>query len=126
MAHDIERADLVLMLEAVQRSVFTRFTLRMNGTHVSASRLRAAEAVDETEVTEVIAPRVGRFHPDVAAGTEVDADTAIGSIESFRKIVPVRAGRAGKIVSLRVPGGSFVEYGQPLARLRIASAAGDP
>lgn len=126
MAHDIERADLALMLEAVQRSVFTRFTLRVNGTHVNASRLRATEAVDGTEVIQVTAPRVGLFHPDVAAGTEVDADTDIGSIESYRKTVPVKAGRAGKIVSLRVPGGSFVEYGQPLARLRVASAGGDP
>lgn len=120
------------MLEAVQRSAFTRFTFRMGSTHLHASRTgrentgAASNAIAEAEVVQVAAPRVGVFHSDIAAGTDVNADTVIGRIRSFETMVAVKAGRAGSLVSLRVANGSFVEYRQLLAELQVASVRADP
>lgn len=88
----------------------------------------AGEAGVETADTVTIrAPIVGRFYaqpepgapPFVTVGAAVDEDTTVGLIEVMKVFNAVRAGVRGVITEICVQDAQFVEYDQPLFRVRL-------
>ncbi|MDR5709800.1 MAG: biotin/lipoyl-containing protein [Armatimonadota bacterium] len=80
------------------------------------------------EAVFIRAPIVGRFYaqpepgapPFVAVGSFVEEDTTVGLIEVMKVFNAVRAGVRGVIEEILVQDGQFVEFGQPLFRVRPA------
>lgn len=74
----------------------------------------------------IVAPMVGQFYvapepgarPFVEVGSPVEPDTTVGLIEVMKVFNAVKAGVRGVIVERLVQDGQFVEYGQPLFRVR--------
>ncbi len=67
------------------------------------------------------APRPGAA-PFVAVGQAIEADSAIGIIEVMKLMNSIVAGVAGTVVEVLVRDGQFVEFDQPLLRVRPAGA----
>jgi len=63
------------------------------------------------------APRPGAA-PFVAVGQAIEADSAIGIIEVMKLMNSIAAGVAGIVVEILVRDGQFVEFDQPLLRVR--------
>ncbi|MCS7174070.1 MAG: acetyl-CoA carboxylase biotin carboxyl carrier protein subunit [Armatimonadetes bacterium] len=90
---------------------------------VSLSTVTAVE-----EAVFIRAPIVGRFYaqpepgapPFVTVGSFVEEDTTVGLIEVMKVFNAVRAGVRGVIEEILVQDGQFVEFGQPLFRVRPA------
>ncbi|MDR7416535.1 MAG: biotin/lipoyl-containing protein [Armatimonadota bacterium] len=91
----------------------------------------SATSPTATAVEEAVfirAPIVGRFYaqpepgapPFVTVGTFVEEDTTVGLIEVMKVFNAVRAGVRGVITEILVQDGQFVEFGQPLFRVRPA------
>lgn len=84
-----------------------------------------AEAAEEVFIR---APIVGRFYaqpepgapPFVRVGSTVEEDTTVGLIEVMKVFNAVQAGVRGVITAILVQDGQFVEFGQPLFRVRPA------
>lgn len=80
------------------------------------------------EAVFIRAPIVGRFYaqpepgapPFVTVGTFVEEDTTVGLIEVMKVFNAVQAGVRGVITEILVQDGQFVEFGQPLFRVRPA------
>jgi len=78
------------------------------------------------ELVTVTAPMIGTFYrapapdapPFVEVGTAVEPDTTVGLIEAMKVFTSVSAGTAGVVVEILADSGQFVEYGQPLLRIR--------
>ena len=79
-------------------------------------------------VVEVTAPMLGIYYrsakpggdPFVEVGSKVEADSIIGLIEVMKLMNTVQAGVAGEVVEIFGVNGKFVEYGQPILRVRKA------
>ena len=77
-------------------------------------------------LVEVRAPMLGTWYaapkpgaePYVAVGRAVDADSAVGIIEVMKLMNSIAAGVAGIVVEILVRDGQFVEFDQPLLRVR--------
>lgn len=82
-------------------------------------------AADPSLVT-VDAASLGTFYraprpdlpPYVEVGATVESDTTVGLIEAMKVFTGVTAGVRGTVVEVLVEDGQFVEYGQPLFRVR--------
>lgn len=82
-------------------------------------------------LVDVRAPMLGTWYcapkpgadPFVAVGQAVEADSAVGIIEVMKLMNSIVAGVAGIVVEVLVRDGQFVEYDQPLLRVRPAGAA---
>lgn len=81
------------------------------------------EAVeDDLGVITVAAPTVGTFYrspepdepPYVELGETVEEGATLGLVEAMKVFTRVTAGVAGRVRSVLVEDGDFVEYGQPL------------
>lgn len=87
----------------------------------------AAAAVDQDLVT-IPAPMIGKFYaqpepgapPFVTLNAAVTEDTTVGLIEVMKVYNAVIAGVRGVIAEVCVADGQFIEYGQPLFRVRPA------
>ena len=85
----------------------------------------SAHPADDGTVV-ISAPIVGRFYarpepgapPFVTVGAEVDEDTTVGLIEVMKVFNAVRAGVGGVITEMCVQDAQFIEFGQPLFRVR--------
>lgn len=92
---------------------------------VSAAGSASAAVADTVTIP---APIVGRFYaqpepgaaPFVTVGAAVDEDTTVGLIEVMKVFNAVRAGVRGVITEICVQDAQFVEYDQPLFRVRSA------
>ena len=77
-------------------------------------------------LADVRAPMLGTWYaapkpgaePYVAVGRAVDADSAVGIIEVMKLMNSIAAGVAGIVVEILVRDGQFVEFDQPLLRVR--------
>lgn len=89
-----------------------------------------ASTAPAAELVTVTAPMIGTFYrapspeapPFVEVGSHVAPDTTVGLIEAMKVFTSVTAGTAGEVVEILVDSGQFVEYGQPLLRIRPAAA----
>lgn len=97
----------------------------------SAPPAPAAEAAAvDPGLVSVDASTLGAFYraprpdlpPYVDVGSTVEADTTVGLIEAMKIFTGVTAGLRGTVVEVLVEDGQFVEYGQPLFRVRPSGA----
>jgi acetyl-CoA carboxylase biotin carboxyl carrier protein len=93
-----------------------------------ATTSEAGQAPAAAELVTVTAPMIGTFYrapspeapPLVEVGSRVAPDTTVGLIEAMKVFTSVTAGTAGEVVEILADSGQFVEYGQPLLRIRPA------
>jgi acetyl-CoA carboxylase biotin carboxyl carrier protein len=87
---------------------------------------RALDVAVEGDTSAIRAPLPGTFYrapqpgapPFVEVGSEVDADTVIGIIETMKLMNPVHAGANGKIAAILAENGEMV--GKHAALMRLA------
>lgn len=83
-------------------------------------------AADEADLVEVTAPVLGVFYqcpepgaaPFVEVGSQVNKDDTVGLLEVMKMFNAVTAGVTGTVAAVLVDNGTFVEFGQPLLRVR--------
>jgi len=88
-------------------------------------------ASGENAAVYIQAPMVGTFYvapepgapPFVEVGARVEPETTVGLIEVMKVFNAVKAGVRGVLVERLVQDGQFVEYGQPLFRVRPESVS---
>ena len=86
------------------------------------------EAALPPGIVEVTAPMLGIYYrsakpggdPYIEVGSKVEPGTIIGLIEVMKLMNTVQAGVAGEVVEIIATNGKFVEYGQPILRIRKA------
>lgn len=84
-----------------------------------------AAATDADEV--IAAPMVGTFYqaahpgdaPLVSVGDTVNVDTTVCVLEAMKVFTEVPANRRGTITEILAHDGDFVEYGQPLFKVKV-------
>ena len=94
-----------------------------------ATQPAASPPVDPALVT-VTAPVLGVFYlapeprapPFVEPGTRIDEGATLGLVEVMKMLNSVTAPVGGEVVEVLAGNDEFVEYGQPLFRLRPAAA----
>lgn len=90
-----------------------------------AGNLAAAIAAE----TDIAAPMVGFFHHcsadgetlHVRVGDMVQATDTIGIVKAMGISKPIVAGVSGQVIDISVADAGFVEYGQPMLRIRQAA-----
>ena len=95
------------------------------GTAEANKPVVAASAQDS--FLEIKAPMVGTFYsaadpesdPFVKAGSVVAPETVVCVLEAMKLFTEVQAECSGEIVEVLVKNGDFVEYGQPLFRVKV-------
>jgi acetyl-CoA carboxylase biotin carboxyl carrier protein len=86
----------------------------------------APSAVEDASLVTVDASSIGTFYraprpdlpPYVEVGAAVEPDTTVCLIEAMKVFTGVTAGVRGTVAEVLVEDGQFVEYGQPLFRVR--------
>lgn len=84
------------------------------------------------DLVTVTAPTLGTFYsasrpdlpPYVEVGSVVEAETTVGLIEAMKVFTGVSAGVDGSVVEILVGNNDFVEYGQPLFRVKPTTSEG--
>jgi acetyl-CoA carboxylase biotin carboxyl carrier protein len=97
---------------------------------VAAAPAPAAPSPAAEGLVEVTAPMVGVFYrspepgapPFVEAGSRVAEGATMGLVEVMKMFNSVTSPAAGEVVEVLVGNDEFVEFGQPLFRLRPVSA----
>lgn len=86
----------------------------------------AAKNAEVEEFTEITAPMVGTFYlaaepgaePFVQVGTRISADSVVCILEAMKLFTEIEADISGEIVEILAEDGAFVEYGQPLFKVK--------
>lgn len=151
MTPSLERDDLIAILHAFRQSRFGRIRFELGPLRIAVDRTLPGRASarapmagangpvpgDETGLTTVASPSLGWFvgrsgpeaPPFVEPGRDIRPDTTVGAIDVLGRRTEVKAGVCGSVVEVAVEEGSFVEFGQPLFRVRekdTADAASTP
>lgn len=151
MVPPLEREDLLAILHAFRQSRFDRIRLQVGPVRIAVDRTAPSRASarapipgapgpapdDEAGLSTVASPSLGWFvgrsgpeaPPFVERGRDVRPDTTIGAIDVLGTRTEVKAGVCGSVVEVAVEEGAFVEFGQPLFRVRgkgTADAASTP
>ncbi|WP_346900555.1 hypothetical protein [uncultured Roseibium sp.] len=135
MYPEFAEADLAEIVAGFRTSRFTRLDLRTETVRLAIQDgevERAAEAVtheiDESRTAIVSADLLGTFRfadgssPASLASAQLKPETVIGTITVLDESVEVKAGTCGTVSRIDVEDGAFVEYRQPLLRLRLDEA----
>ncbi len=93
---------------------------------VSAALAVSPVTVSNENIDEICSPMVGTFYssaePDtpafVEAGSKVHPNTIICILESMKLFSEIEAEKEGEIVEVLVKDGDFIEYGQPLFKIK--------
>lgn len=145
MVPPLEREDLLAILHAFRQSRFDRIRLQVGPVRIAVDRTLPGRASarapmagandsvprDEAGLTTVASPSLGWFvgrsgpeaPPFVERGRDVRPDTTVGAIDVLGRRTEVKAGVCGSVVEVAVEEGSFVEFGQPLLRVREKDTA---
>lgn len=91
-----------------------------------SAAVSAGSGLPEEKIVEVAAPSVGTFYqsanpgaePFVQVGSKVQENTVVCILEAMKLFTEVEAEAEGEIVEVLVKDGSFVEYGQPLFKIK--------
>src|SRR5574344_1001495 len=83
-------------------------------------------ATDEERIVEITAPSVGTFYKSsepgaeafVEVGSVVKENTIVCILEAMKLFTEIEAEVSGEIVEILVKDGDFVEYGQPLFKVK--------
>lgn len=94
---------------------------------VPAGANQPVAAPAQDSFLEIKAPMVGTFYsaadpesePFVKAGALVGPETVVCVLEAMKLFTEVQAECSGEIVEVLVKNGDFVEYGQPLFRVKV-------
>ena len=94
---------------------------------VPAEAKQPVAAASQDSFMEIKAPMVGTFYsaadpdaaPFVKAGSAVGPETVVCVLEAMKLFTEVQAECSGEIVEVLVKNGDFVEYGQPLFRVKV-------
>ncbi|MCI1821009.1 MAG: biotin/lipoyl-binding protein [Megasphaera sp.] len=94
--------------------------------HADTPAVLPAAASSDVEKT-ITAPMVGTFYtaanpnaePFVRVGDAVTIDTTVCVLEAMKVFTEVPADMSGTITKILVSDGDFVEYGQPLFKIKI-------
>lgn len=124
-AEDVDAADQLATL--MEQSGLTFLEKESAGVTISISRApaAAASAAEAAATVDVVgAPHVGMYREVVGAGQGVAAGDVVGRIEVLGDLHDVVAGHAGTVAALCAVDGRFVEYGEPLLKIRRSAAAG--
>lgn len=135
MQPEFGEADLAEIVAGFRASRFTRLDLRYGPAHLAIQDgevERAAEPVtteiDESCTAVVSADLLGTFRfadgssAASLASARLEPETVIGTITVLDERVEVKAGACGTVSRIDVEDGAFVEYRQPLLRLRLDEA----
>jgi acetyl-CoA carboxylase biotin carboxyl carrier protein len=84
------------------------------------------------DLVDVNAPMIGIFYgapepgadPYITVGSSVQKDTIVGLIEAMKLFTAAEAGIEGTVEEVLVANGDYVEFGQPLVRVRPATSKG--
>lgn len=132
MTQQLTQEDIRDILQAFEHSGFAHMELSLGSVRVAVNQFStAATCADDLheDTTQVDAPLLGIFQAGseagapafVRPGTKVDADTIVGIIRVIDNQTAVKAGKRGTVVDVLVQDGQFVEFGQPLLRVKTAS-----
>lgn len=117
----------------VHKQVSVPMETQVDTEPVGAPATSAAQQVNEVSpaqvdesLHEIVSPMVGTFYaspsPDAPAfvevGTKVQKNTVVCMIEAMKLFNQLEAEVNGEIVEVCVENGQFVEYGQPLFRVK--------
>ena len=88
---------------------------------------RGKQEIRRGAMVEIKAPMVGTFYaaadpeaePFVEIGSAVNPDTVVCVLEAMKLFTEVTADCGGEIAEILVKNGDFVEYGQPLFRVKV-------
>lgn len=94
--------------------------------HAEDTAVLPAAGSSDVEKT-ITAPMVGTFYtaanpnadPFVRVGDAVTVDTTVCVLEAMKVFTEVPADMSGTIIEILVSDGDFVEYGQPLFKIKI-------
>src|SRR5262245_17435991 len=122
----LEWEDVRRVLAAIDASPGRELELEIGELRLVVGRGPAPLTPDAADDFELRSPAVGLFRraavPDglamVAPGALARADDVLAAVEVVDELEPVRAPRTVEVVRVLVDDGDFVEYGQPLMRLR--------
>lgn len=142
--------DIKEIIKMVDESSLESFKLEQDGTKIVISKGngRAQKRIhtnlkledddfvqDKTDLKEeedenysIKSPMIGNFYlsekpgeePFVKSGQKVNQDTVVCIIETMKIYNEVEAGVNGEIIEVLVQDGDFVEYGQPLFKVKKA------
>lgn len=92
-----------------------------------AAENKPAISVPKDNFLEIKAPMVGTFYsaaepeaePFVKVGTMVGPETVVCVLEAMKIFTEVQAECSGEVVEVLVKNGDFVEYDQPLFRVKV-------
>lgn len=134
--------ELGAVVELFEKSSLTSLKITDNNTSIEMARQgipvetapaaaaapKVVVAPVETEKIETVtAPMVGTFYqsahpgdkPFVSVGDTVDMDTTVCVLEAMKVFTEVPANIKGMITEILVQDGAFVEYGQPLFKVKV-------
>lgn len=91
------------------------------------SAQRGKQEIRSGAMVEIKAPMVGTFYaaadpeaePFLEVGSAVNPDTVVCVLEAMKLFTEVTADCGGEIAEILVKNGDFVEYGQPLFRVKV-------
>jgi acetyl-CoA carboxylase biotin carboxyl carrier protein len=101
-------------------------TASVSSPTTTSSAVTPPEADVATDLVTVSAPTLGTFYsasrpdlpPYVQVGSAVEPETTVGLVEAMKVFTGVSADVYGTVVECLVENGDFVEYGQPLFRVK--------
>lgn len=84
-------------------------------------------ATGAEEYAEITAPMVGTFYlapeegedPFVEVGSKIEDESTVCILEAMKLFTEIEAECTGEIVEILVANGDFVEYGQPLFKVKV-------
>jgi acetyl-CoA carboxylase biotin carboxyl carrier protein len=90
------------------------------------------QVAGSADLVDVNAPMIGIFYgapepgadPFITVGSSVERATTVGLIEAMKLFTAAEAGVEGTVEEILVANGDYVEYGQPLVRIRPATSQG--
>ncbi|MCD8199282.1 MAG: acetyl-CoA carboxylase biotin carboxyl carrier protein [Phascolarctobacterium sp.] len=122
---ELKSPDCSLLLEKSNLAPKTAAT-SPNTTVVISSDAAKGSAPSVEELIEITAPIVGTFYltpepgaePFVQVGSKVFPDSVVCILEAMKLFTEIEADCTGEIAEILVNNGDFVEFGQPLFKIR--------
>lgn len=121
-----------VVTEIVTQPVVVLKQANVSKTAPSAPKPAVQQVATSPDLIDVNAPMIGIFYgapepgakPFITVGSSVQKDTTVGLVEAMKLFTAAVAGVEGTVEEILVVNGDYVEYGQPLVRVRPAKSKG--